>query len=53
MGDEAIQQQDDIYFLDSDDEMTDRMSKAEVGRDKAGLSVEDEVDLQRARVSAI
>ena len=50
MGEEAIQQQDDIYFLDSDDDITDRKSTVEVGGDKAELSLDEEVDLQRARV---
>ena len=47
-----IQQQDDVYFLDSDDDIPDRKSQPEVGGDdRAGLSLEEDVDLQRARVS--
>ena len=52
VGEEVIQQQDDVYFLDSDDDIPDRKSKPEVGGDdRVGLSLEEDVDLQRARVS--
>ena len=52
IGDETIQQQEDVYFLDgSDDDSADIKPKKQ---DKDGrgekLSLEEEVDLQRARV---
>ena len=55
LGEEAIQQQDDAYFLDdigydSDD---DSAKKKQERKDKNGgdrLSMEEEIDLQRARV---
>ena len=49
-----IQQQDDVYFLSSDDETPDRKSCSEEevgGADRVELSLEEAVDLQRARVS--
>lgn len=46
-----IQQQDEVYFLDSDDDTTSRKSKPDVGgADRVELSLEEEIDLQRARV---
>ena len=54
VGEEAIQQQDDIYFLDSDDDTVEKKSQLQddVGvAEGAELSLEEEVDLQRARVS--
>ena len=53
VGEETIQQQDDVYFLDSDDDTGSKKMEEEVGgEDKAELSLEEEVDLQRARVSS-
>ena len=57
IGEEAIQQQNDVYFLDSDDDTGAKNKKQpedEVGEgDKAELSLEEEVDLQRARVKLL
>ena len=57
IGEEAIQQQNDVYFMDSDDDTGGKNKKQpddEVGGvDKAELSLEEEVDLQRARVSTV
>ena len=57
VGEEMIQQQNDVYFLDSDDDTgggNNKQPEDEMGGvDKAELSLEEEVDLQRARVSAV
>lgn len=57
IGEEVIQQQNDVYFLDSDEDTGGGRNKQTEdgvgGVDKAELSLEEEVDLQRARVSEV
>ena len=56
LGEEVIQQQDDVYFLDSgcdSDDESAKMKSKKLEKDKNGreeLSMEEEINLQGARV---